>query len=335
MNRALFLAGTLSALGVSRGRAAATGGREPCTASPGPATAIRVLLGRGLVTPLDAQSFRFGTRPYRGSAQTLADGTTVDVLDLESYLYGVVPLEMPRSWPREALMAQAILARTFATAKRDAARSYDVVASQSDQAYGGRDAEFPETTAAVDRTRGTLVAYGGAVATVSYMSCCGGHTESAADAWGGRAVPYLAGVACPYCVQSPEFRWERTVTWRDVVNALPEDFADFGPLVQIAVGETDASGRARTLHFQGPERSVDLPAKAVRNALGPSVVRSLLIHSVRVNGSQADLTITIEGSGRGHGVGLCQWGAKTLGSNGATAREILAFYFPGTNITNG
>ncbi len=72
-----------------------------------------------------------------------------------------------------------------------------------------------------------------------------------------------------------------------------------------------------------------------RRALGYDVVRSLWLRSVRIDAAQAAPRLVIEGSGRGHGVGLCQWGAKFFASSGASAADIIAFYFPGTSVTNG
>ena len=82
-----------------------------------------------------------------------ADSSIV-ALDIEKYLYGVVPLESPPSWPAAALQAQAIVARTYALQKRTLSRPYDVLATDADQRYGGVAAEHPASSAAVDATRG-------------------------------------------------------------------------------------------------------------------------------------------------------------------------------------
>ncbi|MEA2687671.1 MAG: stage sporulation protein, partial [Candidatus Eremiobacteraeota bacterium] len=72
-----------------------------------------------------------------------------------------------------------------------------------------------------------------------------------------------------------------------------------------------------------------------RRALGYDVVRSLWLRSVRIDAAQAAPQLVIEGSGRGHGVGLCQLGARFLASAGGSASDNHAFYFPGTSVTNG
>jgi stage II sporulation protein D len=78
-----------------------------------------------------------------------------------------------------------------------------------------------------------------------------------------------------------------------------------------------------------------VPVGDFRRALGYDVVRSLWLRAVRIEPSQAPPRLVIEGSGRGHGVGLCQWGAKFFAMSGASAAEILAFYFPGTTVSSG
>jgi stage II sporulation protein D len=72
-----------------------------------------------------------------------------------------------------------------------------------------------------------------------------------------------------------------------------------------------------------------------RRALGYEVVRSTWLRGIRVEVTQATPRLVIEGSGRGHGVGLCQWGSRFYASSGASAAEILAFYFPGTSVSGG
>lgn len=334
MRRAQFLTAAAAAGGVLAvgSRAGATGGLDDFTPSPAPGQTLRVLLGRGMAEPIDATSFSFGTRVFRGTFTTTADGQIINVVPLEQYLYGVVPMESPPSWPQETLRAQAIVARTFALSRSNPNRAYDVVASERDQAYGGLHAEYAQSTQAVDATSGQVLRYNGAIATVSYMSCCGGHTEDPADAWqGGRSLPYLRGVACTYCSASPDWNWQRSIPLQSVSDAFGAQLAQSGALQSVAVGAADGSGRAKTIRFTGDRGTVEVSGADFRSKLGGSVVRSLLIHAIRLDSSdaQAGATITIEGSGRGHGVGLCQWGARGLGLQGRQARDILNFYFPG------
>ncbi len=140
-----------------------------------------------------------------------SDGT-IAALDVEKYLYGVVPLESPPSWPPAALQAQAIVARTYALQKRTLSRAYDVIATDGDQRYGGPAAEHPATTAAVDATHGQTLTYLGGPASVFYSACCGGHSADANELWGHAGLTYLRGVDDPYCTAAPDYRWERSLS---------------------------------------------------------------------------------------------------------------------------
>src|SRR4029077_1666627 len=161
----------------------------------------------GRVQGIDAQTFLYEGRRYRGTAAVLPEtGEVVSTVPVEQYLYSVVSREMPRSWPAEALQAQAILARTYVLQRSNPNRAYDLVPSEADQVYTGIDAEAAQTSAAVDATTGKALRYAGEFASIAYSSCCGGPTESSADAWGG-ALPYLSGVSCDYCKDSQWYRW--------------------------------------------------------------------------------------------------------------------------------
>ena len=164
---------------------------DPATTSQ--AQALRVLLGNGQAQAIDANVFSYEGRRYRGTFAYTDDARVVTTVGLEQYLYSVVPREMPHSWPASALQAQAVVARTYVLQRSSPAHEYDLVPSEANQVYTGMDAEHPETTAAVGATAGQVLRFANGFAQVLYSSCCGGHTESNADAWGGRLLQYLAG----------------------------------------------------------------------------------------------------------------------------------------------
>jgi stage II sporulation protein D len=301
---------------------------------------IRVLVAndtRGETPQVAADgTFAYGGKRWRGAPSTVGSGDgklmLVTTIDVDQYLQGVVPLESPPSWPAAALEAQAIVARTFALAKRSLSRPYDVRADESDQRWGGVEAEHPAATAAIRATRGRTLVYAGGPASVFYSSCCGGHTADAASIWNGVPLPYLRGVEDPHCAQAPEYRWSRTVDLSRAVAAFGARTG--GTLLGTALSDPDPTGRPRAVALLGTIVAT-VPVADFRRALGYDVVRSLWLRSVRIDPAQAAPRLVIEGSGRGHGVGLCQWGAKFFASAGASAAEILAFYFPGTAVTGG
>ena len=141
---------------------------------------------------------------YRGSLRVAVNprGTlnAVNRVDLEDYLYGVVPAEMgPKRFDAvEALKAQAVAARTYALAHRGQfeAEGYDICATPKCQVYSGVGAEDPMSTSAVDGTRGLVLAWQGQFADALFVSTCGGVTENVENVFSGGPVPYLVSVDC-------------------------------------------------------------------------------------------------------------------------------------------
>jgi stage II sporulation protein D len=156
-----------------------------------------------LVTADPADIMAVDGKTYRGSLEVRAGDaglTVVNVLDVESYLRGVVPNELsPTSFPAlEGLKAQAVAARTYVLRNRGQfkARGYDICATPTCQMYGGHSTEHPLSDRAVEETRGIAAYYRGALINALYTSTCGGHTENGANIFEGEATPYLIGVTC-------------------------------------------------------------------------------------------------------------------------------------------
>ncbi|MGH2972815.1 MAG: SpoIID/LytB domain-containing protein, partial [Gaiellaceae bacterium] len=170
--------------------------------------------GQALPAPLTFNAGAGGwmtlTRPYRGQIQVdVVDGKlrAINVVGLESYLFGVVPAEMPSTWTTPALEAQAIASRSYALATRQVAAPFDIYADTRSQEYLGVSHETTATTAAVDATTGQVVMYGGKVASTYFFSSSGGETDSIASAWGVAPVPYLVAVPDPWDTISPYHDW--------------------------------------------------------------------------------------------------------------------------------
>lgn len=301
---------------------------DPASSSARPA--LRVLLGQGDASPTPGGGFTFNGRPFRGTFSRTADGSIVNLVDLEQYLYAVVPHEMPPSWQPAALQAQAICARTYVLQRSNPQREYDVVPSELDQVYPGVAGETLSGRTAVDGTAGQVLRYGASFASVAYSSCCGGHTEASSDAWGGAPLAYLGGVVCPYCTASPNYRWTTDVALDAIATRFAAQLAPFGTLHGVRVSAQDPSGRARGFELIADRGSALVKGSAFRLGVGPRVVRSLLITGVRPDAPSSG--VAFDGGGLGHGVGLCQWGAQGMALTGRSASEIVAFYFPGTQI---
>jgi stage II sporulation protein D len=282
--------------------------------------ALRVLLGRG----------NFDARMYRGTLQRLDDGQVVNVVNLEAYLYSVVSREMSPRWPPAALEVQSISARTYVLQRSDPRRPYDLIPSELDQTYNGIAGETPASIAAANATRGQVLKFADAFARVAYSSCCGGHTEASSDAWGGAPFPYLQGVVCTACSASPNYRWTTMLALDAIAGRFLPELAPLGALRDVRVTDRDSSGRARAFELIAEHGSTVVAGSAFRRGLGTRVLPSLLV--TKLERSLEGEEISIEGGGLGHGVGLCQWGARGMALEGRTASEILRFYFPGAVV---
>ncbi len=171
-----------------------------------------------LLEPSGRRPAAIGTRRYRGRFRVRpsqdGQGLLINELNLERYLFGVVPAEMgPAVFPQlDALKAQAVAARTYAVAHLGDHQDegYDICDTPACQVYAGASAEHPLSTRAVEETSGLIAVFDGRPIDAMYTSTCGGHTEDAAELFSGRAQPYLKGVPC---------RWDRDL----VIEGTGED----------------------------------------------------------------------------------------------------------------
>lgn len=206
---------------------------------------------------------------YRGELviSAAAGGlSAVNRLDLELYLRGVVPSEMPASWPLQALESQAVAARTYALRSLAPAQPFDVYADTRSQVYRGISAESSRTTTAVTATSGRALFYAGSVAATYFSSSSGGRTAAVDEEWGGPPVPYLRSVADPYDRLSPWHNWTVTLPTADVEARLGPLL--LGSLQGIRVVERNSSGRAARVEIQGSGGTTEASGTQIRTALG-------------------------------------------------------------------
>ena len=216
------------------------------------------------------QPLEVGGRSYRGmlNVHDTKDGVLiVNDVGLESYLYGVVPDEMPPLWEMEALKAQAVAARSFALATRRASGVFDAYSDTRSQVYGGIASEHPRTTQAVDETRGQVVMHEGAIASTFFFSTSGGRTAAIEDVWRGSSpVPYLRSVADPTDAHSPYHRWGPIVFTR---RGLQRALADEAPRgLRDVTTTTNASGRVDLFVMSSARAQAAIDGAAARTQLG-------------------------------------------------------------------
>ncbi|MCS7059220.1 MAG: SpoIID/LytB domain-containing protein [Meiothermus sp.] len=269
--------------------------------------------------------FTLGGRAYRGNLLVVWQSKQLLFINrvwLEDYLLGVVPAEVPASFPEAVLQAQAILARTFALYRLNPGGVYDLCATERCQVYLGRNAETPRHTLAVQATRGLIVAHNQRPITAVYHADSGGYTAAAEEVW-GRSVPYLIARPDPYA-QGASRLWSRTLSPDGVAQGLLGMGLEVGSVQYIGPTLMSESGRPLRLRVVGSARSVELDAPQSTRLL-----RGLGLPSTRVRfeGWQ------VYGQGSGHGVGLSQWGARGLALLGWDFRQILGYYYPGTFLS--
>ncbi|MCG3135567.1 MAG: hypothetical protein HMLKMBBP_03285 [Planctomycetes bacterium] len=308
----------------------------------GPSLGGRALPAAGAtLIPEEPGDLQVGTKRYPGVLTVIpAKGggfRAAVIVDAETYLEGVLVGELPSSFPREAMRAQAVAARTYAWSERPASGPLEMDdTGLSDQEFGGVAAQSKHRDAvrdAVRSTHGVLVTWNGAPVRAWYHSTCGGATTAASNVFrspapvasAAKAAPLAGGVVCRGCAASPRFAWrEKRIPGADVVRAAGLK----GALEGVSVVAADGAGRATELLVRAGGKSARVSAAEFRLAVGPSVLWSTWIDRVALSGG--DLVAT--GRGWGHGVGMCQFGAKGYADLGWTAEAILLHYYPGAAL---
>lgn len=275
---------------------------------------------------------RLNGREYGGTIELVRHGAGIAVvneLPLEEYLVGVLRGEAGEGWPAEALRAQAIVARTYAAHHRNLGpgRAFHIVASTANQLFAGRVPTGSPLWAAVQETAGQVLRQHGALFPAFYHTECGGHTEDPRLVFAARNMPALQPVVCPFSGASPHFSWQLELPLRELDELLRRQGIDVGRLTTIGVSERTSSRRAAAVTLRGTRGAVRVRGHDFRRMIGYDTLRSTLF-TVVIDGP----TARFSGRGYGHGVGLCQWGARAMGEQGYSARQILSFYYPGATV---
>lgn len=255
----------------------------------------------------------------------------IRTLELEEYLRGVVGAEMPSDFPWEALKAQAVAARTYALERHLSSGGGPLAVTVSDQVYLGPAAYSDTIDRAVEATRGEVLYFEGRLAPVRYHADCGGATSNGEPVFGDTSLPHLAGVSdvrpgttAHYCT-GPRHTWEVEIPGA-VVRRAAHLLGLSGAVRAVAAAETDAAGRWLRVRLESARDSVVVLGNDFRLAVGPFRLPSMkLDRAVRERNGDS---FRFAGGGFGHGVGMCQWGAKGRAEAGYTAEAILRAYYP-------
>jgi SpoIID/LytB domain protein len=298
-------------------------------------------------------------RSYRGSIEfrpAPAGLTLINILNIEEYLYGVIPAEMPASWPTEALKAQAIAARSYTLAYLGEykAKGFDLYGSVLSAAYRGVGGEARATTAAVDATRGRYLQAGGKPLRAYYSANHGGYSEDSRSVWGTStfnaavADKLLAPRTHPLSLDelarwirdkprsyssvanlhsSQAYRWEKWVAAEEIRSRNAADGNDVGEVLQVISRGRGISGRINEVEIRGTQGTVRIKDDRIRSRLGGLRSNLFTIRSKLGKNGRPEYFI-FQGAGWGHGVGMDQSGAAGMAQAGFTAAQILQHYYP-------
>ncbi|MBC7329583.1 SpoIID/LytB domain-containing protein [bacterium] len=290
----------------------------------------------------------------------------INELDLEDYLKGVLPAEIPQDFPAECLKAQAIIARTYAiySLGRHKAEGFDLCSSRHCQVYLCYEYEKEKLNKAIEDTKGIIITYNGKPALTPFHSSCGGITEDG-SVW-GIALPYLKSRidgSSSYdlsneenlkkflkakdfnCQSATNFRWVREygedelqkIFSRSLPILLNNPDFKLGKIKDIRVKKRTASGRVNSLIIETEDNEIRLEGESIRWAFGNGQIASegslpSLLFYIEKQSIGGKNLFKIIGGGSGHGIGFCQWGGGGLARKGYNYSQIIYFYFPGVNL---
>jgi len=259
----------------------------------------------------------------------------IGVLPLENYLVGVVASEMPLSWPIEALKAQAVAARsyTLVSMRERAGQIFHVESNILDQVFthiSQHQEESGLTAKAKEAVMGTeglvLVGPKHQVLKAYYHSDCGGKTSNAASIWG---YGVSTGTAVDsWCPSNPKAHWSFEISQKSLSEKLQKFAAHpMGSVIALVAIRPSAEDRVEKMKIQwqsgGQTEEKTIMAAQFREAMGFDQMRSTFFDL-----QKKDSEYLFIGQGFGHGVGLCQWGAKAQAKAGRSYMDILKHYYP-------
>lgn len=220
--------------------------------------------GRGTIAIAGVGKFRGALEivPTESDAGSL---NVVNALAIEQYVKGVMPNEVPPSWPTEELKAQAVAVRSIAITGDVGGNGFDLYNDTRSQVYEGLESEYASTNAAVAATRGQVVTYKGDIAQTLYSACSGGHTESAVNVFGS-PVPYLVGVPDPYDYYCPLHKWTLDFSGPEISSRLGAYLK--GKLKQVVITKTGVSPRIVSAKLVGTGGTSTVTGSQLSVALG-------------------------------------------------------------------
>jgi stage II sporulation protein D len=332
----------------------------------GPGGSFLIDAGTVRVSPAGGLPLELQGTPYRGEIEIFPASagslSVANIVDIESYLRGVVPFEIGRRPEAEieAVKAQAVAARTYALSSSGGRGhgDFDVLSTVQDQVYLGVSGEDPVSDRAVLETAGLVARYHGVPIKAYFHANCGGRTEARHEVWEFEQLPYLVSVndtpggtgdlGAAFCSWGPQSEWNESWSGDEVETLVTDNLPSTastpvrGPLGHVRdlrVTARTPSGRVRWLEVETDGGTYRVFGDRVRRLLtrpGSGEILRSAWFDLDVGGGGGRVTgLVAKGRGYGHGVGMCQQGAIGMARRGHSFEDILRHYYPGVEIARG
>ena len=258
--------------------------------------------------------------------KVMYEDSSINEINLEDYLIGVLGGEMPVSFPLEALKAQAVASRTYVLYQKEHnTKDYDVLNTTTNQVYKDEEAlrqawnedyddNLSKIKQAINETEGEVMVYNEEIIDALFFSTAPGITENSEDVFSS-SLPYLRSVESNWDKKAPNYESTKSFSLEEFKNLL-----GLNSVSNIIVGEFSNTGRTKSLIID----NVTLDANDIRNKLN--------LRSTYFDYDVKDNTITFTTYGYGHGVGMSQYGAKYMAEEGYSYKEILEHYYTDIKI---
>ena len=304
-----------------------------------------------IISNADKRGIWFKKRRYAGELRVSLNDKQLNIINylkLEKYLKSVVGSEMPKEFPLAALQAQAIAARTYALKLLDKNKLFDLKATQASQVYLGLESETAKINRAVRSTSSLALFYKNELIDAVFHSSSGGRTENSGQVWKYQ-LPYLKSVV-DYDQNSIKYRWSNEFNSAE----LDKFFNDLGGVNSIQIIDKSNTGRVLKIRLYGNNGYKIISGRKIREKLQlPSTkfevdlkfdlnnIKQKLNSDNKINKDfvpqplppiPVEYSLLVEGYGFGHGVGMSQWGAKSMAERGSSFRNILKHYYTGVQI---
>ncbi len=277
-----------------------------------------------LIEPQGKGVVWINNRWYRGKILLIHQKkgiVVINLVDLDEYLYSVVGGESYPTWPKEALKAQAVVARTYALFRTSTSSNtyYDLDTTTKTQIYRGIETESLATHNAVKMTSREVLTQSKKLILSVFHSSSGGYTENVENVWNS-PLSYLQGVP-DYDHLSPVFLWNKTFSQTEM-NRLINGLGSIHSLIPEKISQSD---RIITVNILGNQGS--------RKISGLELRKILKLKSTVFKVSADRGLFIIKGRGFGHGIGMSQWGSYYLAKQNIPYYRILSHYYKDSDLT--